>query len=42
MAAWESGQLWEPSGYRLGALGMEPLPACSPWGGAVTGTGSTC
>lgn len=26
MAPWESGQPWEPSGYRLGAAGREPLP----------------
>lgn len=26
MALWESGQPWEPSGYRLGAAGWEPLP----------------
>lgn len=26
MAAWESGQPWEPSGCRLGAAGREPLP----------------
>lgn len=34
MTPWESGQPWEPSGYRLGAAGREPLPGLlSPgWG----------
>lgn len=26
MAPWESGLLWEPSGYRLGAAGRDHLP----------------
>lgn len=35
MAPWESGQLWEPSGHRLGAAGREPLPGplSLGWGG---------
>lgn len=35
MAPWESGQPWEPSGYRLGAAGREPLPGLLSlgWGG---------
>lgn len=34
MAAWESGQ---PSGYRLGALGGEPLPGLLSLGWGCSG-----
>ena len=39
MAPWESGQPWEPSGYRLGAAGREPLPGLLSlgWGSLFQG-----